>query len=524
LSSETLLVGPEVQTCQPVRIPVFHTLFSGQTQLSGKTTALKTLATRALEHGYRVLVFDTKENEADYQGFGAEVPVVMRESTDSFVLIGLLESMFRRRLTPYYATLSRLTEAAHGFQDIIDRARELEARTRSAFLRDACRVLYDLLERLREETSKVPTARELQLPHPINRMAINEFSLEAQQLIVRNAFEDLLQSYNRRTIACLDEAFKFIPQRYSSACTQNIMRVITQGAKTGLYVWIATQFLAPTDKAPLKACAVRLLGTQDHVTEARHTLDLIPFGGYTAEDIMKLPLGHFIVTTKKFARQAYLLPLDVDEETGRKVARGETPPEAVREILEKRGKEVSEETVWKEKYEELLLKYNEAQRQLEDLLARRGGESDSISKLQEELNRAKEDLKTFDRLKAVLAEIVPRPEAGPVPEVTVAAEQPRLTVTVDWKPLQLTQDTLEGRLAIAYAEGLLGDKAFTTRKVNEIMESRFGHKEFPGNLPKALDRLVYWGYLEKVKAGQRWDYRVRTPVDKAKKRGLVTLA
>lgn len=171
------------------------------------------------------MIFDTKETEDDYAGFGSEVPVCLRETTESFVLIGLLESMFKRRLTPYYATLSRLTEAAKGFSDIIKRAKELEAKTKSSWLRDACRVLYDLLERLQNETSKVKTVPQLKLYPSINRMVINDFSLEAQQLIMKNSFEDLLRIHKRKTIGVIDESFKFLPQGYSSAATRAVILV-----------------------------------------------------------------------------------------------------------------------------------------------------------------------------------------------------------------------------------------------------------------------------------------------------------
>jgi len=265
-----------VPSGEPVEIEPFHYAIVGQTQFSGKTTLIKRLATWAENRDFRILIFDTKETVEDYQGFGREVPVCLRETSDSFVLIGLLESMFRRRLTPYYATLSRITEGARGFQDIISRAREMETRTKSSWLRDACRVLYDLLGRLQSETSKVKTVPTLQLQKGINRMVINDFSLEAQQLIVKNAFEDALRKYKEKLILVLDEAFKFIPQGYSSPATRAVMQVITQGAKTGLYTWISTQFLAVTDKDPLKACAIKFLGTQDHITEVKHTLNLIP--------------------------------------------------------------------------------------------------------------------------------------------------------------------------------------------------------------------------------------------------------
>lgn len=148
--------------------------------------------------------------------------------------------------------------------------------------------------------------------------------MEARQLIVKNAFEDLLRIYRRDTIGVLDEAFKFIPQGYSSPATRSVMQVMTQGAKTRLFGWLSTQFLAVTDKGPLKACPFKFLGTQDHTTEIKHTLDLIPEirGKYGSDDIMRLKLGHWILVRKRppDVRLVYALPYDVPGHTGRKVA------------------------------------------------------------------------------------------------------------------------------------------------------------------------------------------------------------
>ena len=347
-----------VPSGEPVTIEPFHYAIVGQTQFSGKTTLIKRLSEWVADLGFKVLIWDTKETEADYAGFGREIPVCLRESTDSFVLIGLLESMFRRRLTHYYATLTRITEGAKGFDDIIQRAKKLEEKTRSSWLKDACRVLYDLLERLKNETAKVETVPRLKLYPGINRMVINDFSLEAQQLIVKNCFEDLLRVYKRNTIGVLDEAFKFIPQGYSSPATRSIMQVMTQGAKTKLFGWLSTQFLAVTDKGPLKACAFKFLGTQDHITEVKHTMDLIPEirGKFTSDDIMKLKLGHWILVRKRppDVRIVYALPLGrgITKHIGRKVAMAQMTPEQVRDkFLVSKLKE-DEDLVYKEKYEE----------------------------------------------------------------------------------------------------------------------------------------------------------------------------
>jgi len=327
---DRLLLGFEVGNGKEVYVPPFHTCIVGQTQFSGKTTTIKAMIERVIELGYKVLVFDTKSTEEEYSEYPS-VPLCFKETRDPLVLIGLLESIFRRKITPYYATLGRLTDRAKNFQDIIRNAQELEVKTKSSFVKDACYTLADLLSRLKRETEKLNYSEKLELPYPINRMAINFLSNEAQQLIVKNSFEEVLYRYRKNVILVLDEAFKFVPEGYSSACRKAIQDVITQGARTGLYVYLSTQFLAPTDKDPLKAMALKILGTQDHTTEVKHTLDLIPHKRFKPEDIMTLKKGHFIVVTKDppQIKLIYILPKGIPENIGKEVALGKLNPEKV---------------------------------------------------------------------------------------------------------------------------------------------------------------------------------------------------
>jgi hypothetical protein len=294
---------------EKVDIEIFHTLFSGQTNLSGKTTTIKTLIPRAVELGYTVLVFDTKATTREFEGFGVEVPVCYRTTTDALVLIGLLESIRRARLSPLYATLSRATEGARSMGDIIDRLEEMELSSRSGFIKDACHTLVDLLKRLLLEMSTVKSmSTELKLVKgAINVMAINDLSTEAQQLVLKTAFELVMKW--RRLIVVIDEGFQFLPQDYSSACKRAIQDVVTQGAKTKLFVWVGTQFLATIDKPALKPLANKLLGRQDHNTEVEHTQKLIPDGkkAWPTKAIMTLKRGEFIfVPMEGETRKVYI--------------------------------------------------------------------------------------------------------------------------------------------------------------------------------------------------------------------------
>jgi len=518
-----------VPSGEPITIEPFHYAIIGQTQFSGKTTLIKRLADWAAGEGFSILVFDTKETEADYEGFGKNVPVVLRETTDSFVLIGLLESMFKRKLTPYYATLSRLTESAKGFDDIITRAKQLEASTRSSWLRDACRVLYDLLERLKAETSKVETVQQLKLYPGINRMCINDFSLEAQQLIVKNAFEDALRIYKRNLILVIDEAFKFLPQGYSSAATRAVMNVITQGAKTGLYVWIATQFLAVTDKDPLKACAVKFLGTQDHITEVKHTLDLIPEarGKFTADDIMKLKLGHWILVRKRppFVGVVYSLPVGVPENVGRQVAQGKLTPEHVRDSFLKpklKVLEVNDDLVWKERFEELEKKHKQLLEQFEYVKSENAKLKAELEDKTKTNSYLAEQIAKFETFRQALFDLLPKPEAATtsaVPsDVTVQYTIPTLTVQVVRKPLVLNTDNAQGRLALLYSEGFFDREERTVSSVQDEMIRR-GWPRDP-RLSSFLDEMCSWGYLRKRRT-DRWLYKAAIKSVEAKEKGLL---
>lgn len=338
-----LFVGYEVGSAKKVLIPIFHTLITGQTQLSGKSTLLKALAKRAAEQGYKILVLDTKTQVQDYESFGQEVPVCLEESTDSLILISLLESIFRRKITAYYATLTRISENASTFDDVIENAKILKSKARQGFVRDACAALIDLLKRLKLQTQKHKTTATLSLPYDINRMTINEFDLQGQQLIAKTVFEQALRKY-KKLIIILDESYKFTPQKYSSACAKAIQEFVTQSGATECYLWMATQFLAPTNKDAMKTMAVKLLGTQDHDTEAQHTLDLIPFakGKYDKNIVMRLKLGHFIIVTKQWVKTIYAVPEYADKSECKEVALGRRDPSKIHYLFSLSGEEIKE--------------------------------------------------------------------------------------------------------------------------------------------------------------------------------------
>jgi len=326
----TLFLGYETKTGKPVKIPYFHMLITGTTQLSGKTTTLRALAKQAVEQGYKVLIFDTKSQLAEFDNFGSEIPICMRETTDSLTILGLLESIMGRKLTAQYATLTRVCENAKDFKDVLKNAKVMVENEKNGFVRDCARVLVELLSRLIQQTAEHETSTKLELKYHINRITLNKFALEGQQVIIKTAFEDAIQT--PKLVVILDEASKFTPQRYRSACQQAINHYVTQGAITKNYLWLSTQYLATTSKDAMKAMDIKLLGRQSHDTECEHTLDLIPRIGevkYTKDQIMQLRLGHFVAVCENWVKTVYICPENADLRECIDVAQGKLAPEKI---------------------------------------------------------------------------------------------------------------------------------------------------------------------------------------------------
>ena len=328
-----------------------------------------------------------------------------------------------------------------------------------------------------------------------------------------------------------------------------------------MYTWIATQFLAVTDKDPLKACAVKFLGTQDHITEVKHTLDLIPEarGKFSTDDIMKLKLGHWVLVRKRppFVGVVYALPVGVPEHVGVEVAQGIRTPECVRDSFLKSKMEV-DETVWKEKYEQLEKRFadirteifNELKKEFEGKIEEERQKAfrealqkvekikkqwnveeyqQTIMQLKDEKATLQVELKKLEPLKAFreallkfLGEYTPFPGFEPgkaLPsEITVQREVPALTVQVIRKSLALSTDNAQGRAALLYAEGFFDEEERTLNAVQKEMIRRGWPKD--PRLSGFLDEMCSWGFLRKRRT-DRWLYKAAMKSIEARGKGLL---
>jgi len=111
------------------------------------------------------------------------------------------------------------------------------------------------------------------------------------------------------------------------------------------------------------------------------------------------------------------------------------------------------------------------------------------------------------------------PSTGPS-EISVVTEQPALTIQTRTPQLTLDASSLEGKIAIVYAEGKLPtDKWFTT---TDMVNAFAGHA-WPRDprIGPMLDKMCQWGFFEKHYSGRRPEYRVKLSPEDARGKGLI---
>jgi hypothetical protein len=100
----------------------------------------------------------------------------------------------------------------------------------------------------------------------------------------------------------------------------------------------------------------------------------------------------------------------------------------------------------------------------------------------------------------------------------VQREVPALTVQILRKPLVLSTDNAQGRLALLYAEGFFDEEERTISAIQKEMMRRGWPKD--PRLSGFLDDMCSWGYLRKWRT-DRWLYQAAIKSAEARSRGLL---
>jgi hypothetical protein len=307
---ESILLGFEVGTGEPVAIPLTHLFVTGQTQRSGKTTTLEALATRS---GCRAVAFVTKRGEGAFSE-GRRIPPYFQERIDWKFVQSIIEASMSAKQDFKQAWIMRASEGARTLSEVQANTQKLMAKAKRGMDMDMYYVLDRYLEQVVPQVASIRSSKSLELAGGLNVMDLSGYTVEMQSLIVRSVLE-WIHEREEYVIAIIPEAWEFVPQQRGSPVKLACERYIRKGASLGNFIWLDAQDLGALDKNIVRSCPVGLFGVQREANELKRNLANMPPGMKkpTAGVIATLQVGQFIAchgthTIKTYVQPAWMLP------------------------------------------------------------------------------------------------------------------------------------------------------------------------------------------------------------------------
>jgi hypothetical protein len=349
--TDKILLGYEVGSGEPVFVPLHHLAIFGMTQLSGKTTTLEGLISRS---GLRAIAFITKRGEAGFTRYNLVTPYYKPRADWQFVE-GLVNVALGEKVKYEPGMRYGIMKVCKGHKDLKEiqkAALEFARESKREFMKAVYEKLAAYLEIVIPELEKWVFTDKLELSEGVNVMDLSGMRLETQHLVIASTIEYAFANLDH-VIVIIPEAWESIPQGKMTPVKWVAQQFIRKGAALGNYMFLDSQDIGGIDKTPLRQCDNWLMGRMKEAHEVERILKQLLGMKVAAEEIQTLPLGHFYAAIGNDVKKVYVLPVGVPEDVGRKVALGVLSPEYVRSnFLKPKVLEV-DETVWKEKYEQL---------------------------------------------------------------------------------------------------------------------------------------------------------------------------
>lgn len=319
-------LGYEVGTGEEVFIKNSHTIVTGLSQESGKTTTLEALIKRSKA---KAIVFKTKVGEKSFLS-GTMIPPYFKDQSDWQFIQGLIEATIKEKVGSSARSkiiqLSKQTDGSSllGFKKRVDE-RLLEKIGVSE--KDILINLQAYLEIVLPKLQSINFSKTLDLSDGMNIIDLERFSRdpEVQSLIIKSVLEEVLHNHTN-VVVVIPESWKFIPQTRGNPCKESMMSFIKQGATNKNFIWIDSQDMSDVDKSPLKQISTWILGYQSEINEVKHTIDQIPLSKNlkpTPSEIQTLGKGIFILATRECTKKVYVQPFWLDDKRAKAVAMGE---------------------------------------------------------------------------------------------------------------------------------------------------------------------------------------------------------
>ncbi|HEY1209965.1 MAG TPA: hypothetical protein VGE85_11395 [Terracidiphilus sp.] len=318
MSERRILLGYELGSGIPVRIPAAHMVVTGITQMSGKTTTLEALVARL---GLRAVAFVTKRGEGCFgeAATAARIPAYFDQRADWQSAEERIEEYLGEPLPKSYRPhLMRACENAKTLTEVLKTLDKMQDEG-SGQEASAGYVLGSYLRSLLAQfADEAESQSGLQLHAGLNVIDLSRYSLALQSIAIASAI-DWICERELNIVTLVPEAWEFLPRVGRTPAKSAAIRLARKGACCGNYLWVDSQDLASIDPEIRKACTVYLLGVQREANEVRRTLTHIPKDRRrpSERELMQLGRGWFYCSYERELACVYVQPTWLDSDPAR---------------------------------------------------------------------------------------------------------------------------------------------------------------------------------------------------------------
>lgn len=490
--SKTVHLGYEVDTGQPVEIPIRHMAVTGQTQESGKTTTLEALVARA---GLPAVTFITKRGEGAFVD-GRRVAPYFRDRADWQFVDGLLTAVLQEKnkfLRPWLMKVCRTTNTLAEVHAEVRKA----LKKAKGFNEGIYTQLDAYLDLIVPEIGKLPPVAGLELGPGLNVMDLSRWSTPVQMLFVQSAI-DWINEREAGIITVVPEAWEMIPEGKGSPVKQSAITLVRKGAALPNHIWVDSQDMAGVDKVILRGCAVWLIGVQREANEIKRNLSNIPASVKRPKpsEVALLERGQFFACWGQHCIRTYVQPAWMTAGEASAIAMGApplprkqvpAPPPKPKEIevtpaeaaeLRAANARLTEEVAALTRKLANLTTPTEPSRPTAALMP------PAVKEFTPEQSLDNEAL--YQAFKARLMSEAPQ-------ILVVLAEKQEIRVEIERKTMEIDGSSLKGRLARLIASGFFDEGCAQVAAKKEL--ERTGPQVNGGNLSTTVNGLVKDGFL-----------------------------
>jgi hypothetical protein len=357
-----ILLGWEIGSGRRVEIPdTGHLAWFGQTQLSGKTTALEAIAYRG---ELRAVAFITKQGEGGFLT-GRMIPPYFSEPTNDEEqplwrwVKSILEASQQRKLNFEEAWIIRCCEdprSAKTLKDVhenikallggeggyVEKGRGKKKKKEWKYTRKpvsginagvytSLKAYFDIVM---PQLARLPYTKKLTLHNGLNVMDLREYAMETQALVIRSVMEWVYQ-HEKGVRVIVPEAQDFVPQGKNSPVKMACETLVRKAGANKNFMWLDSQDMAAVDKIMLRACSIVGIGVQTEAHEIDRSLDGLFMPQLRPVDIARLKIGEFFVRTPEAkVSKVYVQPAWMDSELhAQAIAKGEESVASARQML-----------------------------------------------------------------------------------------------------------------------------------------------------------------------------------------------